>query len=636
MVSLAALAGLLAVSGLAAPANVTVAVDGTGQYRTIQLAVDAAPAFAQQRFVIQVKPGIYLARIVVPREKCLISLVGEDAEQTVLTYDTHANMLGGDGQPVGTFRTASTAIEADDFEAENITFENPAGTNGQALAIRVSGDRAVFRKCRFVGWQDTVLVQSGRQYFEQCYVAGHVDFIFGGATAFFESCQIHCRRSGYITAAATPEQQPFGFVFSNCKITAASPEVKTYLGRPWRPFASVIFLNTEMSDAVRPVGWHNWGQPSRENTARYAEFHSTGPGANPSARVSWAKPLSEEEAKSITLEKVLGGMDGWNPKTGETRSAVSVIAPSTRAQTLTRAGARGDGPVYLFTSFRNNGEDGLHLAYSYDGYRWTDLGRSFLAPTVGTNRLMRDPSLLRGPNGLFHLVWTTSWRGDKGFGYAQSKDLIHWSEQRFIEVMAREPTAVNVRAPELFYDETGQRFIISWSSTIPGRYPNYLEATNQNDRLYYTTTRDFGTFTPTKLFFEPGFSVTDGSLVQDGTRYVLVHKDNSRPMLNLRVAFANNLLGPYGPASAPFTEMFTEGPSVLRVGNDWLVYFDGYGENRYGAVKTRDFRTFIDVTSEVSFPADHRHGTALSVSPEIIEGLLQAAPPARTKTSSGQ
>src|SRR6266404_1180700 len=181
---------------------------------------------------------------------------------------------------IGTFRTPSTIIDADDFTVENITFENSAGPVGQALALRVDGDRVVFRNCRFLGWQDTILLNHGRQYFEGCYIAGHVDFIFGGATAFFERCHIHCLKDGYITAASTPDNQPFGFVFSNCEITGESGSVRTYLGRPWRPFASVVFLNTEMSATVRPVGWNNWSQPEREKTARYAEFNSTGPGAD--------------------------------------------------------------------------------------------------------------------------------------------------------------------------------------------------------------------------------------------------------------------------------------------------------------------------------------------------------------------
>ena len=298
-----------------AGADSVVAADGSGQFKTVQEAVNAAPLSSSAKpWIIYIKAGTYKELIYVQREKRFVCLVGEDVEKTVLTYDLYAGIIGNDGKPIGTFRTPSTFIDADDFTVENITFENSAGPKGQALAIRIDGDRVVFRNCRFLGWQDTILANRGRHYFEGCYIAGHTDFIFGGATAFFEGCRIHCRRNGYITAASTPDNQPFGFVFSNCKITGESPDVKTYLGRPWRGFAGVIFLNTEMSEVIRPVGWHNWGQPDREKTSRYAEFGSTGPGANPQARVPWARLLTEAEAKAITVDKVLGGADGWNPK----------------------------------------------------------------------------------------------------------------------------------------------------------------------------------------------------------------------------------------------------------------------------------------------------------------------------------
>src|SRR6185503_6011192 len=212
------------------------------------------------------------------------------------------------------------------------TFENSAGPVGQALAIRIEGDQVAFRKCRFLGWQDTILANRGRHYFADCYIAGHVDFIFGGATAFFERCHIHCLRSGYITAASTPMEQPFGFVFSHCKITGETDEVKTYLGRPWRDFASVIFLNTEMSGVVRPVGWHNWDKPAREKSSRYAEYKSIGPGAQKESRVLWSRQLSGTEARSITVEKVLGGADKWNPVKSLTRSIPSSSGETRVAQ----------------------------------------------------------------------------------------------------------------------------------------------------------------------------------------------------------------------------------------------------------------------------------------------------------------
>ncbi|MDQ3818548.1 MAG: pectinesterase family protein [Acidobacteriota bacterium] len=308
-----------ALQSLFAQTELVVAADGSAKYRSVQEAIMAVPAGSPNNpVIIHIKPGTYKELIYIQREKRFFRLVGENAEKTVLTFDLNANLTGRDGKPIGTFRTPSTQIDADDFTAENITFENSAGPVGQALAVRVDGDRVVFRNCRFLGWQDTVLLNRGRQYFEDCYIEGHVDFIFGAATAFFERCHIHCLRDGYITAASTPDNQPYGFVFSHCKITGAA-KVRTYLGRPWRAYSSVIYLNTEMSEVVRPEGWHNWNFPEREKTARYAEFGSTGPGANTRARVPWSKQLTKSEAAAITAENVLSGADGWNPKTGRAR-----------------------------------------------------------------------------------------------------------------------------------------------------------------------------------------------------------------------------------------------------------------------------------------------------------------------------
>ena len=280
--------------------------------------------------------------------------------------------------------------------------------------------------------------------------------------------------------------------------------------------------------------------------------------------------------------------------------------------------------VYLSTSFRNADQKYLRFLYSFDGYHWTNVPGTFLAASVGHNQQFRDPSLLRGPDGTFHLVWTSGWHGDRGFGYADSKDLIHWSEQKFIPVMTNEPTTVNVWAPELFYDH-GQ-YIITWASTIPNRFPNHLEPTNNNQRLYCTTTKDFIQFTPAKLFYDGDYSAIDSFIIKDGKRYILLHKDNSRPTLALRVAFGEDALGPWKDASPPFTQKFTEGPCALKIGDDWLIYFDAYRQNIYGAVTTRDFKTFKDITGEVSFPEGHKHGTALKIPREILDGLLTHQP----------
>jgi pectinesterase len=295
-------------------ANAVVAADGSGEYPTVQAAVNAAPqnTSIDRPWMIFVRAGTYRELVYVQREKRFVQLVGEDPATTKITYDLQANQLGPDGKPIGTFRTPTVVVDADDFTAENLTFENSAGPVGQALALRVDGDRAVFRNSRFLGWQDTMFLNRGRHYFEDCYIEGHVDFIFGGATAFFERCHIHVLRNGYITAASTPVEQPHGFVFANARITG-EPGVATYLGRPWRDFARVTFLNSEMSDVVRPEGWHDWDHPERQKTAHFSEFGSSGPGAAAAKRMAWATPLTTADAAKLTAREVLKGSDDWDP-----------------------------------------------------------------------------------------------------------------------------------------------------------------------------------------------------------------------------------------------------------------------------------------------------------------------------------
>jgi pectinesterase len=296
--------------------DVIVAADGSGRYTSLQEAISAAPMRTGQndaRWVILVKPGTYRERIYVQRERGNILVRGTDAETTIVTFDLHANLVGPDGKPIGTFRTPTLQIDGDGMIWENITLANSAGPVAQALALRADGDRLVFRNCRFLGWQDTILVNRGRHYFENCYIEGHVDFIFGAATAYFSRCHIHCLKDGYITAASTPQGAAHGYVFADCRITGESG-VKTYLGRPWRNYARTVFLRTEMSDVVHAAGWDNWNKPDAEKTTFYAEYGSTGPGANPAARVAWAKPLSAAEAAQLTPTAVLAGTDGWNPR----------------------------------------------------------------------------------------------------------------------------------------------------------------------------------------------------------------------------------------------------------------------------------------------------------------------------------
>jgi sucrose-6-phosphate hydrolase SacC (GH32 family) len=279
--------------------------------------------------------------------------------------------------------------------------------------------------------------------------------------------------------------------------------------------------------------------------------------------------------------------------------------------------------AYLFSTFREPATAGLRLAYSYDGYHWKDFDTTFLKPAVDSN-VMRDPSIAQGPDGTYHLVFTSAWKGSKSFGYASSKDLIHWTDQRSIPVMEHELETVNVWAPELFYDDESKQFIIIWASTIPFRFPKGQEDENNNHRMYYTTTKDFKTFSEAKLFLDPGFSVIDCEIVKRGKNdYVLVLKDNTRPYRNIKVAFASNPLGPYTKASEPFTPTFTEGPTVAKVGDDYLIYYDQYRDKIYGAMKTRDFKTFIDITKEVSLPQGHKHGTIFEVKKKTVKRLLK-------------
>jgi pectinesterase len=287
--------------------DAVVSADGGADFTTVQAAIDKAPqtTTAEKPWTILVKPGTYKELVYIQREKRFVRLVGEDAEKTIITYDLRASAKGPDGREIGTFRTPTVQIDAQDFTVENLTLENSAGPVGQALALRVDGDRVAFRNCRFLGFQDTILLNRGRQYFENCTIAGAVDFIFGGAAAWFDRCTIECVGNGYITAASTPEDAKYGFVFSHCVIRV-KPGAKAYLGRPWRPFASTVFLDTEMAAGVRPEGWSNWSDPAREKTARFAEIRSTGPGAAPEKRVSWAR----HPDAAPTAREVLGG---WIP-----------------------------------------------------------------------------------------------------------------------------------------------------------------------------------------------------------------------------------------------------------------------------------------------------------------------------------
>lgn len=300
--------------------------------------------------------------------------------------------------------------------------------------------------------------------------------------------------------------------------------------------------------------------------------------------------------------------------------------------------------VYLFTGHREPALDGLHLLYSYDGYRWDSLQGSWLEPMIGNKApeyhnfisgkpektkfapqsMMRDPSIVQGPDGTFHLVWTLAWAGERAFGHASSKDLIHWGEQRAIPVMEDEPTN-NVWAPEIFYDETKGEYLIAWSSSILPEH--YTEAdklgTNGCHRLYYTTTKDFETFAPKKPFYDPGFNSIDGFLLKRGEGdYVLIVKDNRKPgYSDLFCVTAERPEGPYGEPSEKFAPTYSEGACAVQVGDEWLIYFDVYRQARFGAVSTKDFKTFTPIDDLISLPAGHKHGTIIKVKESVLEAL---------------
>lgn len=289
-------------------ADVIVATDGTGDVRTVQEAVNRVPENNKKPFVIFIKSGTYKEQIKIPASKPYIIFSGESKEKTILTFDLTNAKAGS------TSASYSTYIGGHDFRAENITFENSFGTGSQAVAVLVEADRAVFLNCRFLGWQDTLYAKNGRQFYKDCYIEGHVDFIFGQAAAVFENCRIHNKGDGYIAAPMRfGAGEPSGFVFLNCKLTGENIKKGVYLARPWRAFGRTVFLNTEMGEHIYAEGWNNWNDPAREKTAWFGEYNSKGAGAKVSERVKWAHQLTKEEAKAFEAENFLKGRDGWNP-----------------------------------------------------------------------------------------------------------------------------------------------------------------------------------------------------------------------------------------------------------------------------------------------------------------------------------
>ena len=287
--------------------QITVDRKGTGDFTSLQEAINTVRAFDPDGgTVILVKNGVYHEKIVIPDWICNLKILGESRENTLITYNDHAKINN-----MGTFRTYTMQIRGNDIQLENLTLENAAEPLAQAVALHTEGDRLIFRNCRFLGNQDTQYLagEGNRLYFQNCYIEGTTDFIFGGATAWFEACEIHCKRDSYITAASTPQNITYGFVFDKCKITAAGDVTSVYLGRPWRPFAMTVFMNCELPEEIHPAGWENWRNPENEKTARYAEYNNRGEGSSTTERVKWAKVLNKKEAKKITRVNVLKDFD---------------------------------------------------------------------------------------------------------------------------------------------------------------------------------------------------------------------------------------------------------------------------------------------------------------------------------------
>jgi pectinesterase len=296
------------------PDTIVVARDGTGQFRSVDEAIEVCRAFMDYHKVIFVKKGTYKEKLIIPSWLDHIEILGEDVNETIITFDDHANIrMAGSEKGMGTFRTYTLKIEGNDITLKNITIENNSARLGQAVALHTEGDRLLFIGCRFLGHQDTVYTGKAgtRLYFKDCYIEGTTDFIFGPSTAWFENCEIHSKANSYVTAASTPQDQPYGYVFNRCRLTADEGVTKVYLGRPWRPYAYTLFMNCEMGRHIVAEGWHNWNNADNEHTARYLEFNNSCPGAN-GQRVSWSRTLSKKEAAAITPEVVFAQESRWD------------------------------------------------------------------------------------------------------------------------------------------------------------------------------------------------------------------------------------------------------------------------------------------------------------------------------------
>ena len=338
---------LVAVSGTWAQERrdtLVVSRDGTGDFRTLQEAVESARAFMDYTVTIYVKNGVYKEKVIVPSWVENIDIIGEDRDKTIITYDDHANI-----NKMGTFRTYTVKVEGSDITFKNLTIENNAAQLGQAVALHTEGDRLKFINCRILGNQDTIYTGAKftRLYFKDCYIDGTTDFIFGPSTALFENCMIHSKRNSYVTAASTPKEAKYGYIFKHCKLTAEPGVDKVYLGRPWRPYAYTLFIECELGKHIVPAGWHNWGKQSNEETARYMEYKNTGEGANVSERVAWSKQLTKKEAEAVTVDAIFGTQKNLTQERLDELSRID-IASLPLDQALKTVHGKGQRNIYVF------------------------------------------------------------------------------------------------------------------------------------------------------------------------------------------------------------------------------------------------------------------------------------------------
>jgi pectinesterase len=294
--------------------RITVALDGSGDYKTVQQAINAVPDNSTTATEIYIKKGTYKEKLILPESKREVHFIGGDLKGTILTYDDYAGKKDSTGKDMGTSKSASFYIYGAGFTAKNITFENSAGPVGQAVAVFAAADRCCFINCRFLGFQDTIYTygRGTREYYKNCYIEGTTDYIFGASTAFFEDCELFCKSGGsHVTAASTLDTTAYGYVFVRCKITGTAPDNSYDLGRPWRPHAKVVYLQCELGPMIKPAGWDNWRNPENEKTAYYAEYKNTGPGYKPDERVTWSHQLTDAEAAQYTMSNIL---KNWKPE----------------------------------------------------------------------------------------------------------------------------------------------------------------------------------------------------------------------------------------------------------------------------------------------------------------------------------